>query len=202
MFNLERCFYILNSSKWIAIPNTYENRNLLNFRNIVCMKNLYVTQYCILCRTDWEECSTAQPLYRLQRRHAANYCQHYRVRDRTGIYLQSVFQKNKSWPMLKIGQNGIPIDRHCKNFNSLILSCHTWNIPKKCPTSDLQWKSDLDPQLMVHSHHANVMLLSIEWLCNLFKGKWNRFHLVWTVLYNLLVFKLRWICFRLVWTDH
>ena len=33
----------------------------------------------------------------------------------------------------------------CKNFNSFILSCHTWNIPKNC-TSWIykQWKSDLD----------------------------------------------------------
>ena len=38
-----------------------------------------------------------------------------------------------------------PIDSHCKNFDSLILSCHTWNIPKKYPS----WiftacRSDLD----------------------------------------------------------
>ena len=38
-----------------------------------------------------------------------------------------------------------PIDSYCKNFNSLILSCHTWNILKKCSSQIYkQWKSDLN----------------------------------------------------------
>ena len=38
-----------------------------------------------------------------------------------------------------------PIGSHCKNFNSLILSCHTWNISKKCSSRIYkQWKSELD----------------------------------------------------------
>ena len=37
-----------------------------------------------------------------------------------------------------MGKSWTPIDCHCKNFNSLILNSHTWNIVKKCPKSDLQ----------------------------------------------------------------
>ena len=37
------------------------------------------------------------------------------------------------------------IDSHCKHFNSIILTCHTWNISKKCPSriykQSKQWES-------------------------------------------------------------
>ena len=56
---------------------------------------------------------------------------------------------NKQWfiapinPIFTMGKSWTPIDCHCKNINSLILSCHTWNIPKKCPSRIYkQWKSD------------------------------------------------------------
>ena len=65
------------------------------------------------------------------------------VRDRTGIYSQNqyLFQKNKSWPMLKDRAKWI---LHW-NFDSLILSCHTWNILKKCPSQIFTaCRSDLD----------------------------------------------------------
>ena len=70
-----------------------------------------------------------------------------------------------------------------------------------------QQKNDL---IMVRSHQTNAKSkwhrLSLEWLCNPFKRKWNRFHLVWTVLYNLRVFHSSDVvfafCFRLVWTKH
>ena len=49
---------------------------------------------------------------------------------------QSYFTMGKSWT---------PIDCHCKNFNSLIQSSHTWNIVKKCPSQIYKHsKSDLD----------------------------------------------------------
>ena len=32
------------------------------------------------------------------------------------------------------------IDFHCKNFSSLILSCHTWNIPKNCTSQISEFK--------------------------------------------------------------
>ena len=48
-------------------------------------------------------------------------------------------------PSVTMEKSWTPIDSHCTNFNSLILSCHTWNIPKKCPSQIYkQWKSDLN----------------------------------------------------------
>ena len=56
---------------------------------------------------------------------------------------QYLFQKRLLSPTLENHKH--PIDSHCKKFNSLILSCHTWNIPKKYPSRIYkQWKSDLD----------------------------------------------------------
>ena len=48
-------------------------------------------------------------------------------------------------PSVTMEKSWTPIDCHCKNFKILILSCHTWNIPKKCPSQIYkQWKSDLN----------------------------------------------------------
>ena len=40
----------------------------------------------------------------------------------------------KSLLSLTLENHKHPIDSHCKYFNSLIPSCHTWNISKKCPS--------------------------------------------------------------------
>ena len=59
-----------------------------------------------------------------------------------------------------------PIDCHCKNFNSLILSSHTWNIVKKCPSQIYKHsKSDLDTFLtMFHVWELRIKLLKfLQW---------------------------------------
>ena len=59
-----------------------------------------------------------------------------------------------------------PIDFHCKNFNSLILTSHTWNIPRKCPSQIYkQWKSWLGHFLgMFHVWEVRIKLLKfLQW---------------------------------------
>ena len=67
------------------------------------------------------------------------------VRDRIGIYFQISIYSKKSLLSLTLENHKNPIGSHCKNFNSLILSYHTWNISKRRPSQIYkQWKSDLD----------------------------------------------------------
>ena len=52
---------------------------------------------------------------------------------------QYLFQKGLLSPTLENHKH--PIESHCKNFNSLILSSHTWNISKNCPSQIYkQWR--------------------------------------------------------------
>ena len=37
-------------------------------------------------------------------------------------------------PSVTMEKSWTPIDSHCKNFNTLIFSSHTWNIVKNCPS--------------------------------------------------------------------
>ena len=57
------------------------------------------------------------------------------MKTASGIELGSIrkvfFPKNL--PSLTMEKSQTPLASHCKNFNTLILSCHTWSIPKKCP---------------------------------------------------------------------
>ena len=67
------------------------------------------------------------------------------VRDRIGIYFQISDLFQKSFLSLTWQNHKHSIDSHCKNFNSLILSCQTWNIPRKCPSQIFTaCRSDLD----------------------------------------------------------
>ena len=86
---------------------------------------------------------------------------------------QYLFQKNKSWPMLKdrAKWNTLP------HFNSLILSFHTWNISKKCPSQIYkQWKSDWD------TSWEFFMYDNSELSC------WNSLFLQWQSMGNDLFF--------------
>ena len=47
---------------------------------------------------------------------------------------QYLFQKIQKLLSPTLENHEHPIDSHCKNFNSLILSYHTWNMPKKYPS--------------------------------------------------------------------
>ena len=48
-------------------------------------------------------------------------------------------------PIFTMGKSWTPIGCHCKNFNSLILSSHTVNIPRKCSCWIYKhWKSNLN----------------------------------------------------------
>ena len=48
-------------------------------------------------------------------------------------------------PSVTMEKSWTPIDSHCKNFNTLILSSHTWNIVKNCPSRIFSaCRSDLD----------------------------------------------------------
>ena len=56
---------------------------------------------------------------------------------------QYLFKKSPLSPSLENHKH--PIDSHCKNSDSLILSCHTWKIPKRCTNQIYkQWKSNFD----------------------------------------------------------
>ena len=101
-----------------------------------------------------------------------------RVRDKIGIYSQiSIYSKrinhhpltsivlnwdlNKLWPIVKDGEKW----NLRWNFSSLILSCHTWNIPKK-HTSQIftACRSDLDTLLgMFHVWQLRIKLLKFQW---------------------------------------
>ena len=99
---------------------------------------------------------------------------------------QYLFQRNKSSPIVK--------DREKRNlywnFNSLILSCHTWNIPKKCTKSDLQAvKIRLVCFLgMFHVWQLRIKLLKFQW----------RFHfpylLQWVMIYSfgIILNSIQW----------
>ena len=66
---------------------------------------------------------------------------------------QYLFQKNKSWTIVKIGDYKI--------FNSLILSGHTWNIVKNCPSGVFTaCRSDLE---MFHVWQVRINLLKLQW---------------------------------------
>ena len=69
----------------------------------------------------------------------------YRVRDRFVIYSQNNDLFTKRVPSVTMEKSWTPIDSHCKNFNRLILTCHIWNISKKCSSRIYkQWKSDFN----------------------------------------------------------
>ena len=77
-----------------------------------------------------------------------------RVKDRFVIYSQNndLFTKGSHLWQWKNYEH--PLTPHCKNFNSLILSCHTWNIPKKCPSRIFTaCGSNLDTSWVSHISH-------------------------------------------------
>ena len=81
-----------------------------------------------------------------------------------------LFQKG----FLSLTLENVPLTPIVKMFNSTILSCHTWNIPKKCPSRIYkQWKSDWDT--------------SWEWRC------WNFYN-----GYSILPYLLQWPWFILL----
>ena len=88
-----------------------------------------------------------------------------RVRDRFVIYCLKQWFIVPINPIFTMGKSWTPIDCHCKNFNSLILSSHTWNIVKKCPSWIYrQWKSNLDTSWQWKSN------LDTSWQCFMCKN--------------------------------
>ena len=55
-------------------------------------------------------------------------------RIKFGSIRKSVFILKKRLLSPTLENHKHPIDSHCKKFDSLILNCHIWNIPKKYPS--------------------------------------------------------------------